>query len=49
MDWEALYDDDSDAFDPFDELVPERDRDVEPVPVADRAVTISVPASGSRA
>ncbi len=40
LDWDSLYEDDSyDAFDPFDDLVPERDRDVEPVPVEHRAVT----------
>ena len=41
MDWEALYDDDAyDTFDPFDDLVSERERDVEPTPVEERAVTI---------
>ena len=41
LDWDALYEDDTfDAFDPFDDLVPERDRDKEPTPVGERAVTI---------
>ncbi len=44
LDWDALYQDD--GFDPFDDLVPERDRDVEPVPVEHRAVTTF--RSGSR-
>ena len=40
MDWSALYEDDTfDAFDPFDDLIPDRERDVEPVPVEHRAVT----------
>jgi hypothetical protein len=40
LDWGALYDDGYDGFDPFDDLVPESARDVEPTPVGDRAVTI---------
>jgi hypothetical protein len=40
LDWDSLYEDDGfDAFDPFDDLVPECDRDVEPTPVEHRAVT----------
>ncbi len=40
LDWGELYEDDAyDVLDPFDDLVPERDRDVEPVPVEERAVT----------
>jgi hypothetical protein len=40
MDWNSLYEEDGyDGFDPFDDLIPERDRDVEPVPVEQRAVT----------
>ncbi len=47
LDWNALYEDDGyDAFDPFDDLVPERERDVEPTPVEHRAVTTF--RSGSR-
>ncbi len=41
LDWDALYEDDTfGEFDPFDDLVPERDRDKEPTPVGERAVTI---------
>ncbi len=40
LDWGELYEDDAyDALDPLDDLVPERDRDVEPTPVEERAVT----------
>ena len=41
LDWDGLYEDDTfGEFDPFDDLVPERDRDKEPTPVEERAVTI---------
>ena len=47
MDWSALYEDDTfDSFDPFDDLVPERDHDVEPTPIEHRAMTTF--RSGSR-
>ncbi len=40
-DWDALYEDETfDGVNPFDDLVPERERDVEPTPVEERAVTI---------
>ncbi len=41
LDWDALYEDETFGdLDPFDDLVPERERDVEPTPVGERAVTI---------
>ena len=40
LDWDALYEDDGyDDVNLFDDLVPERDRDKEPTPVGERAVT----------
>jgi hypothetical protein len=39
MDWDALYDDGCDRYDQFDDLIPERERDLELVGVERHPVT----------
>jgi hypothetical protein len=40
LDWDALYEPNGfDAPDPFDDLIPEHERNVEPTPVENRAIT----------